>query len=696
VAYRALLCCGLAVVSPALQAWGQVPGAGDSNAAVPISSPFATNSSRFGDVPTSKDLQLPLPPLPPGDSDNPSPASQFAGQANLSFPRGDAVLEPTPPLVGYVDSNVVPVSQPSFLPEPTLDDRPPYVPEIVPEFDPSFRYPTQPPAGFTGRSGVLPREGQSSAHFVPMEDRWRIPVPEWDRYDKDHPLMDDYPYDLGSMFNPYKQNVLKGDYPIIGQHTFFNFTATNFLLTEYRQLPTPANAFEVAQDPNQFNLFGDPNQFFVVNNTSLSFDLSHGDSSFKPADWRVRLTPVFNENYLDVQELGIITPNPADGRVRYRTDIALQEWFVESKLMDLSADYDFLSMRIGSQPFISDFRGFLFADTNRAIRLFGTRHSNREQFNLAFFSQQEKQTNSLLNTWGDRGQDIWVANWFRQDTFFPGYTALLNFHYVHDEPTMTFDANGFLVRPDPVGVFQRHAVRVAYLGWGGDGHIGETNITHQFYQALGQDTLNPIAGSTQDINAQMFALELSRDRDWIRFRASYFFASGDDDPFDHSARGFDTILDNPAFAGGQTSFWQRQGPGIFGVGLKNRLSLVPDLRSNKVQGQLNFVNPGVQIVSAGVDLEITQTFRILQNVNAIWFDQTGALRQFIFQSQVRNFVGTDVSVAAEYRPLLSNNIIFLGGFAMLVPGSGFRDIYDNVTGPTQNLYSAFLETTLQF
>ena len=40
----------------------------------------------------------------------------------------------------------------------------------------------------------------------------------------------------------------------------------------------------------------------------------------------------------------------------------------------------------------------------------------------------------------------------------------------------------------------------------------------------------------------MAALELSIDRDWIRFRGSYFFASGDTDISDKEARGFDTIL----------------------------------------------------------------------------------------------------------------------------------------------------------
>ncbi|MFP6763946.1 MAG: hypothetical protein VB858_10015, partial [Planctomycetaceae bacterium] len=82
------------------------------------------------------------------------------------------------------------------------------------------------PYGFTGPSGILPSESQEDAHFVPQPDRWRIGYEKWDRYGTDHPWVDDYPGIEGHWWDPYNQNVLKGDFPIIGQHTFFNLTAT--------------------------------------------------------------------------------------------------------------------------------------------------------------------------------------------------------------------------------------------------------------------------------------------------------------------------------------------------------------------------------------------------------------------------------------------------------------------------------------
>ena len=68
--------------------------------------------------------------------------------------------------------------------------------------------------------------------------------PAWDRYGNGHPPVDDYPYAEGHWWNPYTQNVLKGDYPIIGQNTFLEITASTELLVEARQVPTPANSFE--------------------------------------------------------------------------------------------------------------------------------------------------------------------------------------------------------------------------------------------------------------------------------------------------------------------------------------------------------------------------------------------------------------------------------------------------------------------
>ena len=564
-----------------------------------------------------------------------------------------------------------------------------------------------PPLGFSGPSGVLPTEGPQTADYVPIEDRWRIGFPWWNRYADEQPAFSDVPYELGRLADPYNQNVLKGDYPIVGQHTFLNVTATSFSINEYRQVPTGTTPFESTFNPFQEEFFGDPNQYFFNHNLAVSLDLFHGNAAFKPVDWRMKLEPILNVNVLDTGELGVVYPDVRRGTRRTRHDYSLEQYFIEKKLVDLGPDYDFMSVRAGSQPFVSDFRGFVLKDVNRGVRLFGTRFANRDQFNALWFDQTEKDTNSNLNTFDDRGQNTVVLNYFRQDFIFPGFTGLVNFHYNNDDASTKFDDNGFLVRPDPAGVFRPHEINSYYIGVGTDGHIGRVNVVSQFYQVLGRDSLNPIGNCPQEINAQMAALELSVDRDWIRFRSSYFYASGDDDPNDKDAEGFDSILDNPNFVGGEFSYWQRQPIKLFGVNLKQQKSLVPDLRSSKTQGQSNFVNPGLHVANFGMDFEITPKLRAITNANYLWFAETEVLETFVFQSDIEDEIGADLSVGFEYRPLHSDNIIATAGYAVLIPGRGFDDLFGKVDpftllgaqsrdidAPTMN--AAFLELTLTY
>ncbi|HLJ92029.1 MAG TPA: hypothetical protein VKU02_02435 [Gemmataceae bacterium] len=582
------------------------------------------------------------------------------------------------------------------LRRPLESTPPPAEPSALPTAEPLIQTLVDPPLGFSGPSGVRPREVQQTSDFVPVEDRWRVGFPAWDRYNKGHPRLDDYPYVEGHWWDPFNQNVFKGDYPILGQHTFLDVKATSLAVLEERQVPTPTTPFESTTRPNREDFFGSPNQFFYSHYFSLGIDLFHGDTAFKPVDWRVKLTPTFNVNYLAVDELAVVNPDVRRGTTRGRTWFSLEEYFVESKITDLSPDYDFMSVRIGSQPFTSDFRGFIFSDTNRAVRIFGTRLSNKDQFNLLVFDQQEKDTNSDLNTFQSRHQNVYIANYYRQDFIFPGYTTEVSVHYNHDGPTFHFDKNNFLVRPDPVGVFEPHRLDVAYLGWAGDGHIGRYNISHAFYWALGRDSLNPIANQPQDINAQMAAVELSYDRDWVRFRTSFFWASGDSDPNNKHATGFDSILDHPNFAGGDFSYWQRQAIKLFGVNLTNRESLLADLRSSKTEGQSNFVNPGLWLANGGVDFDLTPKLRMINNVNFLWFDETESLRTLIFQNRVRSYIGTDLSTGFEYRPLLSNNIIMTAGLSTLLPGSGFQDLYRRFTDRVNPLLASFMQLELTY
>jgi hypothetical protein len=162
------------------------------------------------------------------------------------------------------------------------------------------------------------------------------------------------------------------------------------------------------------------------------------------------------------------------------------------------------------------------------------------------------------------------------------------------------------------------------------------------------------------------------------------------------ATGFDTILDNPNFAGGEFSYWQRQQVKLFGVDLVQRMSLVPDLRSRKFQGQANFVNPGLYLGNLGVDMELTPKCRLINNANVLWFDSVNPLQQLTFQQNISHFIGVDLSMGMEFRPYLNNNMIFKMGISTLLPGQGFRNLFDSYDHSARALFASFFEAVLTF
>ena len=534
--------------------------------------------------------------------------------------------------------------------------------------------------------------------FNVVPNRWALEQPDYRRYRPSG----EYIYTKPHWYDPFNRNRFKGDEPIwpslLGQQVFLNVTASETTFIDGRKVPSPSNVSAAQAGSSEF--FGRGEQFFLDQTFRFTFDLFHGDASFKPVDWRFRVTPEVSLNYLDVKELGIVGPDVRAGTTRLDSHVGFQEAFLEYKLHDLSSNYDFVSVRAGIQEFNADFRGFLFVEEQPGLRVFGDLKSDRLEYNAAYFNFLEKNTNSGLNTFSRRDQQVVLGNIYVQDFFFPGYTAEFLGAYNKDDGGLHYDDNGFLVRPAPIGAVINqgvgaipHSIQVGYFGWLGSGHIKRINITHAFYEAAGKDSFNPIAGRPVTVNAQMAAVELSLDRDWIRYRISTFYASGDHDPRNGRANGFDAIVDLPSFAGGLFSFWNREAIRLTGSGvaLTTDGSLLPNMRSNKNEGQANFVNPGIFLVNAGTDIDITPKLKGFVNFNYLRFMRTEPLEDVLFQSPIRHNIGEDFGVGVTYRPPLTENIILTGGASMLQPGQGFRDIY---TGRT--LFSVFGSAKLTF
>ncbi len=537
------------------------------------------------------------------------------------------------------------------------------------------------------------------ADQVPIPDRWR--------------LIETLGLVTEKLTDPYNQNTYKGDrpinrakvpwLPITGDDWFFVANLISDSVYEPRTFPIPVGV-QTTEDPDRNDVFG--NDFSQVFSQTFiaGFALLKGSTTFAPPTIEYRVTLAYNVNYVDVPERRVLFVEPSRDSERLDHFLGVQEAFVDYHLSQFDTDrFDFISIRAGIQPFQSDFRGFLFNDQQLGVRLFGSRDNNRFQFNLGAFWRLEKDTNSGLNSVVQSPRDdfVFVANAYRQDFLIPALTSQFTVVYNRNREAddIEIDDNGFPVRPALLGTLRGREYDAVYLGYNVDGRVGRINLTGSFYWALGEDRNSFFTDRPANINAQFAAAEASYDRDWMRFRLSAAYASGDSDPFDDTEGGFDAIFENPIFAGADTSYWIRQTIPFAGggraVAVNGRNGLLNSLRSSKEQGQSNFNNPGLMLVGAGADFDLTPQFRLTANANHLWFENTATLQVLRNEGSIPRDIGFDLSAAAIWRPKANQNLVFRLSAAVLLAGDGFQDLFDNLGGE-QRFYSILANVVLTY
>jgi len=513
----------------------------------------------------------------------------------------------------------------------------------------------------------IPRPGLGDyVESVPLPDRWRI--------------VDTLGYE-NNWWDPYHRNTLKADVPVHGDDWFFNLSMISDSIYEVRDVVTPVGSSSTGS-AGEIDLFGSTDQWAFVENFAMEYVYYKGDTVFMPPEYEFRFIPVINYNRTVLDEIQGINARP--GREDSRTDyhIGVQGLFIDKHLRNVSDRYDFDSLRVGIQPFSSDFRGFLFQDNQLGVRLFGNRDNNIFQYNLAWFRRLEKDTNSGLNDLSQalRKDDVFAANLYWQDMPVRGFVSQATVIYNRNREgnEFYFDKNDFIQRPASLGRERPREYDVTYLGLNGDGHFGRLNLTASAYLALGEQDQGVFTDRKEDIEAGFVAAEASVDFNWIRARASVLYASGDDDPFDDKATGFDAIFENPQFAGADSSYWIRQAVPLAGggrVALSSRNGILNSLRPSKEEGQSNFTNPGIWLAGIGADLDVLPELRVSFNWNWLRFDKTDVLEVARNQASIDKDIGQDVSVSVIYRPFMSQNIVIRGSYARLFAGDGFDDLF---------------------
>jgi hypothetical protein len=657
--------------------------------AAAASDPSASPVSPAADVAPQSTVDAAATAAPlPRDSDVPSPPPEAQTQPAPLTPMQHRELEPqaAEPADSLDDAMIPGRRRPGVAQAP--------LPEKVVQVNPGA---VRPPDAF-------PTEGEG---FPALPDRWRVASA----------LCSDHIYRAlqaacHSHLDPYHQNEFKGDrpidrakvpwLPIKGDDWFFVLAGISDTVAEPRSFPTPVGVQTTAR-PGSLDVFGRASSLLLSQTITVSVSLLKGSTAFKPPAIEYRLTLAYNWNYADVNEKRILSVRPTDPTHRTDAFLGVQEAFVDYHIHNVDDRYDFDSIRVGIQDFQADFRGFLFNDNALGVRLFGNRDDNRFQYNLAGFWRLEKDTNSGLNDLGQSPRHDWLlfANLYRQDFPVPGFTSQVT--VVHDfdreKNDIHIDSNGFPVRPALLGDIRGRDYDVTYLGYNGDGHFGRINLTTSAYLALGDDRNSFFTSRPAKIRAFFFAAEPSYDIDWARFRLSLLYASGDRHPYDNTETGYDAILENPIFAGADTSYWIRQSIPFAGggraIGINGRNGVLADLRSSKDEGQSNFNNPGTVLLGGGADFDLTTTLRVSANVNHLAFAETETLQALRVEGSIPKEIGWDYSVSAIWRPRMTQNVVFRLSGAMLDAGAGFRDLFTQSNG-SGNYYSVLANMILSF
>jgi hypothetical protein len=564
-----------------------------------------------------------------------------------------------------------------------------------------------------GAVSAPPPEAFPTDEF-PVPDRWRILqtlCPQKGGDQSIYKVFGALKNNCSNTSNPYAQNVLKGDKPIPadkkpsflkGDDWFFVVNAISDTVIEPRSFPIPVGV-QTTERSGSIDVFGRSGSEVYAQTFITGVALIKGSTAYKPPDVEYRLTLATQINHVNVPERRVLFVEPS--KTSNRTDyfVGVQEAFFDYHIRNTSARYDFDSFRIGIQPMQADFRGFLFQDNQLGFRLFGTRDNNRVQYNLGAFVQLEKDTNSGLNDILQTPRESYIlfANLYRQDLPFVGLTSQFSVTYNmnREQSDVEIDDNGFPVRPALIGDLRGRAYDVVYPGYAVDGRIGRINVSGQVYGAFGEDRNSIFTSEPAKIAAYFAAAEASYDVDFLRFRASGLFASGDGNPYNNTEAGFDAIFENPIFAGADTSYWIRQTIPFAGGGrvisINGRNGILNSLRSSKEQGQSNFNNPGTILAGVGVDADLTPDFRLSANANHLWFHKTESLEALRVEGSIPRDIGWDLSAAAIYRPNANQNIVFRLSGAALLPGKGFKDLFDQ-TDKRDFHYSILFNAILAF
>jgi hypothetical protein len=479
------------------------------------------------------------------------------------------------------------------------------------------------------------KESAPPEDIVLSPDRWRYFEPEGLGIHARSPLYD-----------PYPPNILKGDYPFFGDKTFFAATGTLDFFGDFKKNLDFFQEGRIRNIPyHETNLVGQITG-------ALQLQVFHGDTVFKPTDWLIRVTPIFrwkcgDKNAID-QGCG--------------DDWKLFETFAEVKLFEIGDTFDPTNLRVGLQGFNSDFFGLIYNDAQPGARLFSEISRNQFKVNFAFFERLNKEKLSALDEFKLRDHRVGVISLEWDDFILPGFNILPNFVISNDRAP---------------GVAAGGQLNAYYVGFTTNGRIGRVNVNSAFYYVTGTTAHNTPDKKSQHISAEFFFGQVTYPFAYVNPRFAFGWASGDGNPRDNVAHGFDSVFDNVAFGGGQFSYLFGEKIQLGATTVLRGNSIFPSLRGANATSQ--YVNPGVLAFNPGVDIAITPKLTAEANYNYVRFDNTASLTAIAKTKypgrNVSEEIGHEFNAGLTWKPLLNEQLILFMGGAVLLPAGAIDDLF---------------------
>lgn len=342
----------------------------------------------------------------------------------------------------------------------------------------------------------------------------------------------------------------------------------------------------------------------------------------------------------------------------YYGDLSLEEAWVQLGVSEGNW------ARLGIQRFQSDHAGLIYNDSDRGVVLHGT--LGEMACNFAYFAKTYDDAVSQLN---------------RIDHQRPWHVIIVNLEVpVGDGDRVKMQViPSFHFSIDRTGPVETN---VGYLGASAAGKLGDFQVLAAGYWAFGEQEGGMVSADKQTIEAFQILADVGYPlmEGKVIPHVGMFMASGDDDPTDRRARGFDAIYDNVS-AWGFNHFIIRNRINLDGASLARANSGLFTMRD--FDEPANFVNPGILAFNFGLTTHWTDEFTTDFNVGPAILPHSDVPAAVLGRS-VGNDVGLAMNVNGSYD--VSKNVTVIGGLAAFVPDDGAKDIF----GGNRTAFNAIL------